>query len=315
MPRLTLIRAKEALARFAPADDLEYRIARVVERYLSSGKFLGSQQKIAIVCKYGQLTLPRHYRTVEGVRIGGVTYSLGNEWFQTLPGSDCSGFSCGLVRDLGDGWAIMYSPRVNADISLDPTMPANDIPAGGTITVDYAGADTLTVDIYGSDSEGLPVLLHFAGKQTLANPFARISRIHKEIGNVSVRVNFTTTDAIVTTLALMEPTEEETCYRRYMVDSLAATPSAAVAALCLRRFIEFASDQDVLPISNIPALEAGMNSYNFSKENDVTLANQYFSQGLQILNEELRGSKSSTAVPPFILRRFDGPGSGLTSRY
>lgn len=313
--RLTLLRAKEAVARFSPADELEYRINRVCERFLTNGKFVGSISRLAIAAPYGQLTLPRQFRAVEGINVNGFNYQLGSQWFEFLPGKySCTPFSMSGVRDLGDGHGILYSPRITETVPLDPTVPANDIPVGGTITVDYAGSDVLVTTIYGADIQGMPVNLPFVGKQTQANPFARISRIHKEIGKVSVRVTFTTDDAIQTILALMEPTEEETFYRRYVIDSIATCAQNAVVVLAKRRHIEFTRDDDVLPFGNVGALENGMNALNFEKENDKTLADSYWATGVKILNDDLNEAMPSDQIPPFRIKWIGGS-PNLTSRY
>lgn len=314
--RITLLRAKEALSRFSPPDELEYRINRVCERFLTDAKFAGTMHTLAIRAPYGQLTLPREYRTVEGARVNGFVYELGNQWYEVIPGkSDFSRHCMSIVRDLGDAHGIMYSPRVNADTPLDSTLPANDIPAGGTITIDYTGVAVLAVTIYGKDAEGMPVELAFSGKETKANIFSRITRIHKEIGTVAVRVTFTTDDAIVTDLALMEPAEEETYYRRYMIDSLCGRAQNAVSALCKRRHIEFTSDKDILPFGNIGALENGMNAYNFEKQNDLGTAATYWNTGVGILNSELKDTNPASSYPVIKMVYPGGTTPRLTSRY
>lgn len=287
---------------------MDYRLNRVCERLLTHGKFAGSIQRLAISAPYGQLTLPRSYRTVEGVKVNGLVHEMGNQWYEFLPGkSDAMGYSLDAVRDLGDGWAIMRAPRVTPPTDVDATIPIQDIPNGGTIEVDFSGADqpNIKVLIEGRDVEGMPNSLEFTGKQTLANPFARISRVHKDFSNVSVRITYETDDAIQTVLAIMEPTEEETYYRRYIIDNHVQSPTLAVAALCKRRHIEFTSDRDLLPFSNIYALERGLDALQYEAENDVTLADQYWMKAVDALNDELKDTNSANDFPVI---RFVYPG-------
>jgi hypothetical protein len=314
--RLTLLRAKEAVRSRCPAEKLDYRINRYCERIMNHRKFVGSTERIAIRAPYGQLTLPRQYVSLLGVKVNGFHYDLGNQWYEFLPGNnDVSGFSLNAVRDLGDNWAILYTPRVNDNTPFDLTVPVNDIPADGTITVDYTGTTTEVVKIYGRDDEGMPVTLTFNGKETKANPFARIERIHKEISPIAVRITYTTTDAIETLLALMEPSEEETAYHRYIVDAQACRAGNAIGALCKRRHIEFTSDQDVLPFGNISALEAGMDALQYYAENDVTLADQYMDQAVAILNDEYGSTNGGDSFPKIRMVHAPGTTPRLTSHY
>lgn len=315
--RLTLLRAKEALARFSPADVLEYRINRVCERYLTDAKFSGTMHRLAIRAPYGQLSLPRGYRTVDGVQVNGFVYQLGNQWYEMMPGKSIyRNHSMDVVRDLGDGHAILYTPRVNTDTPLDATLPANDIPDDGDITVSYTG-DPTTVTIYGYDNTGMPVELVFTAAETKANVFARITRIQKPIGTVAVQVSYIAddTDNTVTTLALMEPKEEETFYRRYMIDSIACRQQNAVSALCKRRHIEFTSEQDVLPFSNLGALENGMQAVNFEAANDTGAAETYWGIGLKILNSELKDTNPASSYPVIKMVYPGGTTPKLTSHY
>lgn len=314
--RLTLLRAKEALAPRCPADKLDYRINRICERILNNREFIGSTVRIAIAAPYGQLSLPQEFASVMGVKVDGFVYELGNQFYEFIPGNnDISGFSMAAVRDLGDGWAIAHTPRVNADTPLDPTVPANDIPSGGTITTDYLGSSTEIVTIEGNDVEGMPVVLTLTGKETLANPFARITRIHKEIGAVAVRITYTTTDAISTLLALMKPREEETLFHRYMIDTMRSSDQIAVGALVKRRHIEFTSDRDILPFGNISGLEAAMDALQYEAENDLTLAGQYWANAIQFFNDEVGSVSGSSTFPKIRMIYPGGTTPRLTSHY
>lgn len=311
--RLTLLRAKEALARKSPADQLEFRINRICERYLLHGKFAGSLQRLAMYAPYGQITLPRGYRTMEGVKVDGTVQEMANQWYEFLPGqSDTFGYSLNAVRDLGDGWAVMRTPPND---STDVTVPRPDFPEGGTISVSYPGSETLEVTIEGRDQDGVPVTLEFAGEETLDSPFSRISRIHKEIGDVPITIRYTGEDAAITTIAILEPSEEETYYRRYILDAFRATEQVAVMAFCKRRHLEFTSDSDVLPFSNISALLIGMEALNSEDEGEHTRADQLWAQGVDLLNKELGDTEGDNAFPGI---RFLYPGRTqpkLTSFY
>jgi hypothetical protein len=306
--RLTLGKAKEKLADHAPADKLEDRINRAIERILVSGKFMGGMDRIRLRATYGDITLPRRYRTVEGVKIdqdGSGNYTvrpLTNGWFEFLEGkqtlSDAQrlGYGMDSVRSLGDGHAIMH-----------------DLPDGGTLQIDTTEA-IYTVVLYGRDSIGMPLKVTLTqASPSIANAFKRIERIHKEKTTNFVKVQHTD-GTTVTDLAIIEPDEEETFYRRYVDDAITNVAEADVYAFVKVRHIETTSDDDVLPITNITALGFEMDSIHFKAENDYSLSEQYHNDALNLLNEELKDSHSVDEIPGL---RFHYPGGPprLTSHY
>lgn len=312
--RLTLLKAKEVLASHAPADVLEDRINRAIERILVSGKFNGGMDRIGLQVLYGDLTLPRQWRTIEGVKVDRnadgsyMVRQLTNGWYEFLEGkvsvtdTQRSGFGSDTVRSLGDGHACMH-----------------DLPTGGTISILPKDVGIIlvvppyTVKIYGKDTNYMPTTLTLTNAAPVAaNPFMKIDRIHKDQGPYNVTVTHTATDATTTTLAIMEPTEEETFYRRYRDDSLTSVASCTAVAYAKKRHLELTSDEDVLPITNITALGMAMDSLQYLAENDVSLSRQYQDSAIDLLNEELKDSHSADEIPGL---RFHGLLPRLRSHY
>jgi len=309
--RLTLLRAKEALAKKSPADDLDYRLNRVCERYILNGKFMGTTARIKLAAPFGQATLPRGFRTIEGVKVAGNVFGIANRWWDFLPGKGSSRApSLSTVNDLGDGHANMYVPVL---LPTAPTTDASllpDFPAGGTITVAYSGGNDPMVSIQGRDINEMPVSLNFTGAGTQNSVFARISKISKQRNAGVVVVTFTAPNdanygGAVTTLAVMEAVEEETYYRRYFIPLLAQQATVAVEGFCKRRHLEFTSDADVLPFTNISALGLGLDAYQAESEGDKTLANQFWNDGVAMLNSELGDANAEDQIPAI---RFHYPG-------
>jgi hypothetical protein len=302
--RITLLRAKELFQKSSPADELNYRLNRVSERFILNGKFMGSMAKLKLAAPYGQVSLPRGFRTAEGAKIDGRVADITNRWWEYLPGKPPASFAGAyeLLEDMGDGHANMYSydllPLL-AGQTKDSTLVDPDFPPGsGTIKATYSGGN-INITIEGRDINEMPVTLTLANQSAQANPFARISRIHKE-QNVAALIEFTAAapDSRVVTLARMEANEEETYYRRYLIRSLQTQPNVAVSVFCKRRHIEFTKDSDVLPFTNISALEQGLSAYNFEQENDQTLADQLWASGIEILNKELGDANAADQIPP-----------------
>jgi hypothetical protein len=299
--RLTLLRAKEALRHRSPDDKLEYRINRCCERLILNGDFVGSRHDLRLSVLNGLTVLPQNYRTVEAVIDEGQDYVLeiANQMYQFLPGHRAAlatGCNLEILRDLGDGHATLYGTIYD-----------------GTLGMDYTGTDDHPVTIYGTDADGMPVIVTLTNKADAptANPFHHIDRIHKEQGDVSVRVFQTAADTTVTNLAWMNPTTEESFYRRYAIDTYVGTASATILVLAKLRHIEFTSEQDVLPFTNISALESMMDSLQYRAENDITLADRYEADAVSILNMELGDVNSNNSYPVI---KFVYPG-GTTPKF
>jgi hypothetical protein len=312
--RLVLGVAKEKLAQHAPAEVLEDRINRSIERILVDGKFNGSMDRIMLQVLYGDLTLPRQYRTLEGVKIdkdANGNYRvrvLTNGWYEfleskvTVQDLDRHGYGMDTVQSRGDGWAIMH-----------------DLPLGGYLQLAYTlpgGAVAPTVTIYGRDTNFMPIQLVLNDTTITANPFTRIERIHMGVSAFVTTVNYLTalSGGTTTAMAIIEPLEQETFYRRYHDDAL--SNQASVNAICYvkRRHIEYESDEDVLEITNLTALGFEMDSLQYMSENDVSLANQYHDEAIRVLNEELKDTHAVDEVPTL---RFRHPGGAprLVSHY
>lgn len=288
MARLTLLRAKEALAPKAPAGKLEHRLNRVCERFLLHGKFVGSIVKLAIAAPLGQLTLPRWLLSLQGIKIDGRTRQIANRWFEFLPGPcNMDGYCLDLVRDLGDGHPII-----------------TDLPEGGNLFNLTSGTGGLTVT--GRNAAGMPLVIPISANQSLANPFATIERVHKERGSFPNTLRHVSAALSISDLAPMEPTEEETYYHRYTVDGKSEIADTTVTAICKRRHIEFTNEQDVLPFSNISALELGLDALQFEAENDHATADKYLAKGVDLLNRELASTNSDNDIPTIRMKFIGG---------
>lgn len=321
--RLTLLKAKEYLSSKAPADKLDYRLNRVVERYLLSGKFSGSMLRLAVAVQYGQVALAQEFRTLEGAVVsaqsfGGEVFDIANRWWRYLPGkSSARGESLNVIEDFGDGEAVMAVPYLlpRATIQADDYRypfsaddPQYDFPAGkGTLQATYTGATNYTVTIYGRDTDENPIIRRLDDQTPMTNPFARIERIHTEQIPVTVRLTFTlpSPDNRVLLIAIIDGVQEETFYRRYYIPALGTRAAAAIDAFVKRRHIEFSKDSDVLPITNITALGLGLDAYELEANGDKTAANQFWKDGIDVLNTELGDMKASDTIPAI---RFHYPG-------
>jgi hypothetical protein len=320
--RLILGKAKELLSRKSPSDEIDYRLNRVVERYLLSGKWAGSMLRLALFAPYGQVALPQEFRTLEGARVStqafgsGRVFELVNRWYRFLPGKGYTGDTLPTIEDFGDGEPVMAVP------SLLPYLPSpNDYrdpitggvlvpdfpPKVGLIQAFYTGATNYVVTMYGRDLNENPITLTLPDKAAYTNPFARIERIHTEQVPVTIGLVYTlpAPDSRAMTIAIIDGVQTETFYRRYFIPTLVDQANVAIEAFCKRRHLEFSNDQDTIPITNITALGLGLDAYQAESENDKTLANQLWADGIAVLNLELGDMHAADEVPAI---RFHYPG-------
>jgi len=181
---------------------------------------------------------------------------------------------------------------------------------GGNLRLSYPGNETLSMTISGTDINYLPITLVLTGNTTVSNPFMHIDRVHSETVDVNMTLTQIDVNNVITNLAIMAPTDEEFLCRRYMVDTLANTPSAVVQALVKLRHREFVSDQDILPIDNISALSLGLDALTFENANALDIAEKYWERAIGVLNDELGDDLSHNMDPSL---RFIYPG-GTTPR-
>jgi hypothetical protein len=160
----------------------------------------------------------------------------------------------------------------------------------------------------------MPIQLVLNNTTVTANPFTTIYRIHMGITPFVTTLNQIATDTTVTTLAIIEPLEQETFYRRYHDDALSNIATCNAVCYVKKRHIEYESDEDMLEITNLTALGFEMDSLQYMAENDVSLANQYHDEAIRVLNEELKDTHAVDEVPTL---RFRHPGGAprLVSHY
>jgi hypothetical protein len=204
----------------------------------------------------------------------------------------------------GYTWATLAFPPesggsgANATLSIANGMLSGaSLIVGGQLILSYLGSDTLTLTVYGTDENYLPVQLALTGNTTVDNPFVHIDRIHREQGSVPMTLTHTAIDLTQTMLAVLAPKQEEAYFHTYRISTLSCKQNAIVRALAKLRFVPFESDQDVLPFTSVTALELGMQAINFEFENDLTTAQTYWNKAIEVLNNELYDSKAVDEWP------------------
>lgn len=200
-------------------------------------------------------------------------------------------------------------------ISSDGTLSRATMVVRGTLALSGNVPEDLVMTVYGTDENYMPLELMISDSTPVSNPFTHIDRIHRDYGTSTIALTHIATDGSETTLARMAPREEEMYLRKYFIGTLVSKPESTVRALAKMRFIPFTSDQDILPFSNISALESFMRGEQFLAENDVSLSDQYYADGYKILNNELKDGRAVDELPVIRMLYPGGTTPNFTSRY
>jgi hypothetical protein len=174
--RIVLGRLKELLIDKAPHDLLEYRINRVIERLITTGKYDGLLQPIRLIARWGVIPLPPNFRTIEGAKLNGRVRETTARYFEYLPGrSDYYGDVLQYIEDVGDNYATLYDlPLGGRGYTSPPTATIAGDGAGAILQVQVKnGAVTgCTIDNPGTSpyTTATVTFTPFSGPGPFPNP-------------------------------------------------------------------------------------------------------------------------------------------------
>lgn len=152
----------------------------------------------------------------------------------------------------------------------------------------------------GIDVEGVYVRLHspFVDTEFLfgANASSKITGFQKDItvGDVRVQEVDTETGESVA-LSILEPSEQNPCYRRYYLNGLPANCCAGqttvqVIAMAKMEFVPVTVDQDWLIIGNIPALKLACEAVRYGEIDSAEafqMSERKWKEALKVLRQEM----------------------------
>jgi len=281
---MTFAEAKTALADHAPAAKLESRINRALERLINTAKFVGTVRKATVTAFNGAFATPRDVRSVLGARVCNVGLLPANRYFEFIPGRYCIEDYSSMYRDLG------HSP-IFRDRVYTQYYKATGLTGSESVTVTYRnangtlGRETLTAGSPQGEISGEIVRI---AKTLTTNPIL-INDLSDEDGTVSMLI------------AVLNPGQTESDYRRYTVDSLVSTTDLdqehSVELLCKLKHVELVTNTDLMPITNLSGLALALDSLQAESVHDYGLSEAQWQRALRIFNEE-QASEFPIAVPP-----------------
>jgi len=306
MNRLTFDRAYGALQSYAPPTTAEFiRILNeVCERFLSSGKWLGTTEVLDFEASQGRIALPKQFSTILAAQIEGrgtQVYGRFHEYITGGPGhiSPEVGAGMQMLVDEGDGHPLEKDFQTPVRLVVQTFDPADAYDPEDPNT-----PGKMYVKGYGTTatSGGSPVLVELEiPLPTPSTPFVstevfeRITSVVKPItyGDVAMfgwstaYVGASPAPGEIIPLSVYVPEDTAPSFRRYKVSSL--LPLTHVRAVCKRRFIPVDGDKDELVIpGNLGALKLGMLAINYENKNDLERAEDYWQKAFSTLNLEMR---------------------------
>lgn len=294
-----------------------------LEMVINSGRWNGNQGILNInLNSSGELTLPRDWQTIDGVRVGGVGRDLASPWFSFVTNAIDPGLWTNNVLDQGDGYPTFAQPSGEVTDVITGGVTIGPVPAKLRVT-SVGGSGT--VEVHGTDADGAEV---WTGAQrgsllTFGNPkavpyFQTITAVIKPVTTQICYLYACYDDDTEEVIAIYEPGETVPSYRRYFVpeaanldpDSLGTT---TVVALANRRHVDMVADNDIVPIANFGAMKKAVAAVHWDNEGDETRSTIHLNGALKLLNDELKRLRPPTEEGAMRVRAKYCGASGLRS--
>jgi len=295
------------LAGFDAQAELRNNINRVLERFISEGKFTGTIQQATITAYEDSIgnkfiTLPRHLETcLRAGNAGYKTVAVQSEWYQYLPQgrgirkSDQAYY--GPIQDLGEGYVTFRDLPSNSQL----TLSSSDTECAGSyiwIRGKDENGDKIYSTVDGERVEGIRIDLG-DGTQTTTETFSTIESVEK-----TPTTGVITLSAGATTLAKYESGERAISYRRYLVDK----NWDSVQGIFKRRHVWAISDNDPIYPDSLEAIKLGLMALNAEEKADVERGQYYMDRAILLLNAELKeynsGQEGVMQIAPWLTRRL-----------
>lgn len=311
---LTFGRAREVLARYAgrgglcpDSPQVASFVITVLESLLHKGP-IKSLRSWTFQAQQGCITLPYELETPVEVKINDQVGTVWSTWFKYYE----QGF-------LGDGCV----PAANALQELPNYYPTvYDLPPGGghVGVLGHADEKNATIIIKGKDLTNREIFSEFRGEQISGSVLeivrGQIRYTKERFGKIESVVK-TTTKGYATLfsvdphteekkfLADYSPLEEIPQYRRFKL-TVRCADCAEVNVLGRIRLKERYHDSDVIPISNLYALQVAAQGINLNENNDVQGAITKDSFAEKLLTQENQYKKAGASSPVKIFRPTSG---------
>lgn len=284
---------------------------------MSHGKWKGSVQAAVFTVQDNvQVTLPRGMLTILGGMIQGTgdqfrrlsRMPVLNDWYQWLPGgpgiTTNPPYNTQGLESQGDGYVIFRDLASATVLTLTTTTTES---AAQIINVrGYSGGSKVYTGTGAARIEGENVTL-----PTSAGPVSTTTVF--DTGNSLYGITKPSTNGVVTLTAggnligSYEPGEQVPCYRRYLVPKRPNNDGQLVA-ICKRRHVDVAVDNDEIVPGNLSALEMALQAVFLRRKVEDDRAKTYIQMAIDELNSELLQYEAEESWGTMQIDPFSGMG-------
>lgn len=275
----------------------------IQERYINSGKWNGTTKEVVMSATDEFITLPPRFASCLAVRYtgteGGSLVDIRNQWFKYLPGGsylwtpsswESVGYSTKLA-DMGDGFCTFANSPYDSYYLKFTRENAGDNNLLVLVKGYDVNGDSIYTDIGSSSYEGLTVTLSAPSITTAQVFVGQITFVQKQPSQGFVKLEAVDVATSATTvIGRYMPGETVANYKRYATGGVAGDIQT-VNAICKLRYLPCKVDSDEVFPSNIGALKNGLASLKYEDEGDKESYKQFFADGIQLLNDEVREAR------------------------
>lgn len=200
------------------------------------------------------------------------------------------------------------------DSSTYWTGPATAANPVGTYSPTTPATGTLTISVGYSYGEGEDLILpNSVSDVTSATTFDAGNSLYAIVKPTTIGVltfYHVAEDGTETLIGRYEPGETIPNYRRYFVPQRTGD-DGNVIALCKRKFVPVAVDNDQIIPGNLTALELAMMAVNYRRNAEMARARDYIAMAIDELNSSMEEFESVQSLGSVQVDQFVGMGSGF----
>lgn len=277
-------------------------INQVAERILGMMKPRHAMRRVNVPIYDGQITLPRHLQTMEGMQLlsdNGCAcaplqiYSRFHEFAHPI-GNCCFDPAVWAVSQLAQTYItpapVFYLRAMGSAVSATPLTLI-----GGYDEDNMEYFDSVTLAIALTDN-------------TTTRSWNSMPQIQKPVTTGSVTLSAVdTVTGEETDISIYAPGETVPAYQRYRVPEINGFNYARIFGKLA--YVEATADTDIIYPGVTGALKAGLQALNYEDNNDLARARNYWDQAFTILDNDNQQLEGDAAMPVFKVAGDFGAGS------